>query len=227
MTLFLLALLLQGTTLEIKPPAAPDAASAILVPAGTVIPVNLTSRISTKHAKDGDGIYAQTAVPIAINDQIAIPQGSFIKGKISHVQQPGRVRGRAELTLTFQTLVLPTGKSIEIYANLAGTGGSVERKGEATVVADKGNDAEEILTKGAEAGAGGAVTGAVWRGAHGAAEGAAIGAGAGAAGAAIVALIKKGAPLTLEPGTMIEIVLNRPIQRDPGNPGTAASAPQN
>jgi len=213
-TFLLFALLMQGVPLEIKPPDQPDPAKKrVIIPAGTVIPVNLTSRISTKHAKDGDGIYAQTAVPITVNDEIVIPQGSFIKGKISHVEQPGRVSGRAEMSFSFQTLVLPTGKTFEIYANLQGTGGAIEKKGEATIVADKGNDGEDIATKSAEGAAGGAVTGAVWRGGGGAARGAAIGAGAGAAGAAVAALIKKGAPLVLEPGTLFEIVLNRPIER--------------
>src|SRR5215831_378686 len=170
-TFLLFALLMQGVPLEIKPPDQPDPAKKrVIIPAGTVIPVNLTSRISTKHAKDGDGIYAQTAVPITVNDEIVIPQGSFIKGKISHVEQPGRISGRAEMSFSFQTLVLPTGKTFEIYANLQGTGGAIAR-------------------------------------------GAAVGAGAGAAGAAVAALIKKGAPLVLEPGTLFEIVLNRPIER--------------
>ena len=214
MIFLFVALLMQGVPLEIKPPEQPSTTeSRMVVPAGTVIPINLTSRISTKHAKDGDGIYAQTAVPITVNDQIAIPQGSFIKGKIGHVEQPGRVSGRAEMSFSFQTLVLPTGKTIEIYASLAGTGGSVERKGEATVVADKGNDGEEILTKGAEGAATGAISGAVWRGRAGAGEGAAVGAGAGVASAAIVSLLKKGSPLVLEPGTLIEIVLSRPVER--------------
>jgi len=117
------------------------------------------------------------------------------------------------MSFSFQTLVLPTGKTFEIYANLRGTGGAVEKKGEATVVAEKGTDGEDIATRSAEAAAGGAVTGAVWRGGGGAAKGAAIGAGAGAAGAAVVALLKKGAPLVLEPGTLFEIELSRPIER--------------
>src|SRR5215813_14801251 len=137
MTLLLVALFMQTLGVADSQPVTNDATPPRIVPAGTVIPVNLTSRISTKHAKDGDGIYAQTAVPITVNDEIVIPQGSFIKGKISHVEQPGRISGRAEMSFSFQTLVLPTGKTFEIYANLQGTGGAIEKKGEATVVADK------------------------------------------------------------------------------------------
>lgn len=215
MTFLLVALLLQGAAPE-KPtmldPAVTDQ-EKLLVPAGTVIPVNLTSRISTKNAQEGDGIYAQTAIPITFNNEIVIPAGSFVRGKIARVEQPGRIKGRAEMTFNFQSLILPSGVTLEIYASLGGTGGAIERKGEATVVADKGDDGEEVLEN-AAAGAGvGAATGAIYRGAGGALQGAAIGAGVSVAGAALIALIRRGDPLVLEPGTLIEIVLDRPIPR--------------
>jgi len=216
MTLLFLALLFQAPEFANREPASTDAtaASTRTVPAGTVIPVNLTSRISTKHANEGDGIYAQTAVPIAINGEILIPAGTFIRGKIGHVKQPGRIKGRAELTFSFQNMTLPTGATYDIYASLAGTGGNVERKGEATVVADKGNDGEEVLTDGAKGAGTGAVVGGVYGGGvGGAVRGAAVGSAAGAAGSGLAALIRRGDPLVLEPGTMIEIVLDRPLQR--------------
>src|SRR5919197_5405918 len=74
----------------------------VVVPAGTVIPVTLTSRITTKHAKDGDGIYGKTAFPITVDNKIVIPEGSAIRGRITEVKRPGRVKGKAELTLNFQ-----------------------------------------------------------------------------------------------------------------------------
>jgi len=215
MKLLVLALLVQNPVLETsksQQPSEPTTEQRI-VPAGTVIPVNLTSRISTKNAKDGDGIYAQTATPITINNQIVIPAGSFLRGKIAHVRQPGRLSGRAEMSFNFQTLILPSGVTLEIFASLGGTGGTVERRGEATVVADKGDDGEQILGDTVKGAGGGAVGGAVYAGASGAAKGAAVGAVAGAAGSALAALIRKGAPLVLEPGTMIEIVLDRDIRQ--------------
>jgi hypothetical protein len=209
---FLLALLVLQGSLDVKPQT--ETPVTHVIPAGTVIPVNLTSRISTKHANEGDGIYAQTAVPIAVDDQIVIPAGSFVRGKIAQVKQPGRIKGRAELTFNFQSITLPTGATFEIFASLGGTGGTIDRKGEATVVNDKGDDGEEVLTDAAKTGGTGAVVGGVYGGGvGGAAKGAAVGAAAGAAGSGLAALIKRGDALVLEPGTMIEIVLDRPIQR--------------
>src|SRR5690349_23290772 len=194
LTLLLFALFAQTPKLATpEPPAADQAQPARVVPAGTVIPVNLTSRISTKHAKEGDGIYAQTAAPIVVNNEVVIPAGSFVRGKVSHVQQPGRIKGRAELTFSFQNITLPSGATYEIYASLGGTGGTVERKGEATVVRDKGDDGEQVLTDSAKGGGTGAVVGGVYgRGVGGAVKGAAVGAAAGGAGSALAALIRRG-----------------------------------
>ena len=179
---------------------------AVVVPEGTVIPITLTSRVSTKNSKDGDGIYGRTAFPITINNKIMIPIGSNVRGKITEVRKPGRVKGKGELTLNFQSLVLPSGITIPIYTSLRGAGGAGERKGEATVQGDssKGDDAKTVGTDAA----GGAVIGVLAAGGKGAAIGGAAG---GAVGTAAV-LLTRGKDLVLEPGTTIEIVLDRPIE---------------
>ena len=105
----------------------------LVVPAGTAIPVSLTSRVSTKTAHDGDGIYGKTIFPITVDNKIVIPEGSFVRGKVVEVKRPGRVKGKGELTLNFQTLVLPSGITMPIYTSLGSVGGAGERKGEATV----------------------------------------------------------------------------------------------
>src|SRR5687768_8786852 len=120
----------------------------LVVPAGTAIPISLTSSISTKNARDGDGVYGKTIFPITVDNKIVIPEGSYVKGKVTEVKQAGRIKGKAELTLTFQTLVLPTGITIPIYTSLGGIGGEAKRKGEATAEGDssKSKDAGTIAT---------------------------------------------------------------------------------
>src|SRR6516165_7096907 len=149
----------------------------VVVPAGTVIPVKLTSRISSKHAQDGDGIYGTTSFPITVNNKIVIPEGSHVKGKITAVKRPGRVKGKAELALNFQTIVLPSGITLPLYTSLGGTG---DRKGEATVVGEssKSKDAEKIGTAAGQGTLIGVIAGSGNRakgGAIGGAGGAAVG----------------------------------------------------
>jgi hypothetical protein len=179
----------------------------VVVPAGTVIPITLTSRVSTKNSKDGDGIYGKTSFPITIDNKIVIPEGSYVRGKITEVKRPGKVKGKPELTLSFQTLVLPNGVTLPIYTSLRGAGGEGERKGEATVQGEgsKGDDAktvERTTVEGAGIGAIGSRT------VKGAGVGGAIGAGAGAA----AVLLTRGQDLVLGPGTTLEIVLDRPVE---------------
>jgi len=178
----------------------------VVVAAGTVIPVTLTSRISTKNARDGDGIYGKTVFPITVNNKIVIPEGSFVRGKVTEIRRPGRVKGKGELTLNFQTLVLPGGITVPIYTSLGGAGGAGERKGEATVQGDssKGEDAKTVGTTAAQ----GALIGVIAdRG-----KGAVVGGGVGAAAGTAAVLLTRGKDLVLEPGTTIEIVLDRPIE---------------
>lgn len=179
----------------------------VVVPAGTTIPITLTSRISTKHAKDGDGVYGKTAFPVTVNNKIVIPEGSHVRGKISEIVRPGRVKGKGELTISFQTLVLPSGMTIPIYTSLGGTGGAGDRKGENTVQGEssKGEDAGKVAAAATQ----GAVIGVI---AGRNVKGAGVGGGVGAAAGAVGVLLSRGKDLVLEPGTTIEIVLDRPIE---------------
>jgi type IV secretion system protein VirB10 len=184
-----------------------QSAEPIVVPAGTIIPISLTNRITTKHARDGDGVYGKVAFPITINNKIVIPEGSHVRGKISQIRRPGKVKGKGELTLTFQTLVLPNGTTLPIYTSLGGgVGGAGERTGEATVQGDssKGEDAKTVGTTAAQ----GALIGVIAdRG-----KGAGIGAGIGGAAGTAAVLLTRGKDLVLEPGTTIEIRLDRPLE---------------
>ena len=178
----------------------------VIVPAGTVIPVTLTSRVSTKNSKDGDGIYGKTAFPITVDNKIVIPEGSNVRGKITEVKRPGRVKGKGELTLNFQTIVLPSGITVPIYTSLRGAGGAGERKGEATIGGDssKGDDAKTVGTDAATGGLIGVIAGG--------GKGAAVGGAGGAAAGTAAVLLSRGKDLVLEPGTTIEIVLDRPVE---------------
>jgi len=207
-TLILSAMLAQGA---LQGPKSLDVDPAkimppVVEPAGTVIPVSLMTRISTKTAKDGDGIYGRTMYPITVNNKIVVPEGTYVRGKITEVKRPGKVSGKGELALNFQTMTLPSGITLPIYTSLGGTGGAGEKKGEAGVQGDssKGEDAKTVGTTVGE----GALIGVIANGGKGAAAG---GAGGAAVGAAAV-LLSRGKDLVLEPGTTLEIVLDRPLE---------------
>jgi len=75
--------------------ASPSKSAGVEIPAGTKVPLRLKQAISTKTAKEGDAVYAETAFPVAIDDRILIPVGTYVQGKISHIQRGGHIKGRA------------------------------------------------------------------------------------------------------------------------------------
>ena len=53
--------------------------STIVLPAGTPVQLVLTAPLWAKSAKPGESIYAQTAFPVVLNNQMAIPAGTTSK----------------------------------------------------------------------------------------------------------------------------------------------------
>ena len=76
---------------ELKPrltkTVAPDP-QMTTIPAGTKIPVALKHAISTKSAREGDPVYAQTTFPLAIDGKIIIPAGTYVQGAPAPPEAP-------------------------------------------------------------------------------------------------------------------------------------------
>src|SRR5512146_2192972 len=92
-------------------PKAGDAAKPgeFVIPVGTKVPLSLINSVSTKHSAEGDRIYLETAFPVMANGRIVIPPGSYVAGTVTQVKRPGRVKGRGELYVRFDSLTLPNG----------------------------------------------------------------------------------------------------------------------
>ncbi len=210
--LFLAGCLSAQTTTP--PGAASNAAptSTITIPAGTRIPLSLKQAISTKTAKEGDAVYAETTFPFAMNDRIVIPTGTYVQGKISHVKRGGRVKGRAEILVHFTSLIYPSGYTVMLpgsVENVPGAEKSTVKDSEGTVQQDR--DTGKKVKTAAESATTGALIGAI---AHGG-KGAAIGGGIGGAAGLAVAMLTRGSDVRLEPGTSIEMEIQRDVVLDP------------
>src|ERR1035437_9517364 len=96
-------------------PAAPSVESGkatLTIPVGTRVPLSLKQAISTKTAKDGDPVYAETAFPFVVNERVVIPAGTYIQGKVERVRRGGHVKGRAELLIHFTSMIYPSGYTV-------------------------------------------------------------------------------------------------------------------
>src|ERR1700690_545437 len=76
---------------------------------GTRIPLSLINSVSTKNAAPGDRGYLETVFPILVGSRIVIPPGSWVQGTITEVKRPGKVKGRGEFHMRFDSLTLPNG----------------------------------------------------------------------------------------------------------------------
>lgn len=222
---------------EQKPPADEAAApkakprpGRILVPAGTRLPLVLHNAISTRSARPGDPIYLETTFPIILENKIVIPAGSYVSGEIVATKRPGKVKGRGELVLRLNGMILPNGYAVDFNAipTGAGTGANdtVDEEGKIKGDTDKGSDVGTIV-KGTGAGAG---IGAI---ATRSGTGAGVGAGIGAAAALIGVLLSRGPELEFPRGSTLDIMLDRPLYldaekinfTDPGHASSLAGPP--
>lgn len=195
-----------------SPPATEAAANSgtITVPSGTQIPLVLKQAISTRNARPGDAVYAETNFPITMNDKIVIPAGTYVQGRIAEVKRAGRVKGKAEILMHFTTLVFPTGYTTMLPGAVENMPGAekTHMKGEEGKVehdSTKGKDAATVASTAATGATIGALAGQSLKGAG-------IGGLAGAAGGLGYALLSRGPDVVLPVGTSIQMVLQRPLE---------------
>ncbi len=194
-----------------RPPAI-AAAKHIVVPAGTQLPLVLHNAITTRSNQPGDPTYLETTFPIIVGDRIVIPAGSYVSGEIIEAKRPGKVKGRGELMIRLNTLILPNGYATKFDAipTGAGTGANdtVDEEGRIKGDTDKSSDVGTVITTtGAGVGLGGLATGSR--------AGAGVGAAAGAAAGLLWTLFTRGPELEMPRGTSLDIMLDRPLYLDP------------
>jgi len=199
-----------GATLQEMPD--PNAA---VIPAGTKLPLVLKQAISTKNAREGDAVYAETAFPFVMNDRILVPAGTYIQGKIMHTEHAGRSVKRAEILIHFTSMIYPSGYTVMLPASVENTPGAdsngVKDK-EGTIQADKdtGKRIEDAAKGAAVGGTVGSVAGVAAGGLNGARYGGLI----GIAGGVAWALLKHGPDVKLDVGTSLEMEIQRSIPVD-------------
>jgi type IV secretion system protein VirB10 len=192
-------------------PAAAPAPTKLTIPSGTKIPLALKQAISTKNAQEGDPVYCETTFPFAVDDRIVIPAGTYVQGKISRIKRPGRVKGRAELLMHFTSMIYPSGYTVMLPGSLENLPGA-----EKTSVAGSEGSVRQDSEKGKDIGtvASTASTGAVIGGLSAGGKGAGIGAAAGGLAGLAIAMISRGSDVKLEPGTSIEMIIQREVTVD-------------
>lgn len=174
--------------------------AGFLIPDNTELVLRLNDTLNTKTSKRGDVFRATVAAPQEY-------EGATVQGHIAEIQRSGRLTGRTEMRLEFDTIRLRNGRSGVFQATLekvheGDTVKSVDAEGNIET-AGKGRD---TAIRAGGAAAIGAIIGAIAGGGKGAAIGALIGAGVGAGSV----YIQGNKDLILEPQTEMTVRTSAP-----------------
>jgi type IV secretion system protein VirB10 len=170
----------------------------VSVPDNTLFRLELLSPISTATNQKGDQFNCRGLDTGEL-------YGSIVSGHITKIKRSGKVKGKSEIALAFDSITLPDGRSgkfgaqvVEVYDVVgAGNEGQADEEGRVTGKSLRKRDAVTISVATA--------VGALIGGLIGGAQGAAIGAAAGAALGVTTTLATKGPDLEFKAGTQFTV----------------------
>jgi hypothetical protein len=171
---------------------AADAPREIVVPAGTVLRVQLENAVASDSSRVEDAVRGHLVAPIVVDGKTVVLSGSPVNGVVTQAVRAGKVKGRASVGVRFNSLVADG----ERY-------GIATRQWTRVAPTTKGKDAATIALPAT----GGAIVGGVVGGKKGAGIGAAAGGGAGTA----VVLSTRGKEVRLGRGAVLYVRLDRPL----------------
>lgn len=182
-----------------KVPAQPSPArvlDTVELPAGTALHVSVLEGIKSGQTAVGTTFSLELTEPLLAGGRTVAAAGSKVTGRVTHMEEAGRVKGRAEIGFTLALLktdnrayVLETD---DVLARADGT---------------KGRDAVTI--------GGGAGVGAVVGGIVGGKKGAVIGGTVGGAAGTGVVLATEGGDIAVLPGAAFTFHLSRSLEVQP------------
>ena len=173
----------------------PRSTGPLVVPNGTELRIRLSTSISTKTGRVGDTFKATVVSPSAYENAI-------VEGHIATLNKSGRVSGKTEVALAFDSLTLADGRQTRIEADLVKVYESENvKKVDEEGRIETGSRTRETEVRGGVGAAAGAIIGGIVGGGKGAVIGAIIG---GAAGVGSL-YVEGNKDLILDPGTEMVI----------------------
>jgi hypothetical protein len=174
-----------------------DSGAIILIPRDTELILELQEDLNTQQSREGERFTAKIVSPSEI-------AGATVEGRISKIRQPGRLKRRSELLLSFDRIILNDTRWSNFSATLieviAVKGDNVSRIDTEGTALGKGSLKQDAVKVGGATGAGLVVGGVV-----GGPVGAAVGAGMGAAFGVGAVVIERGKHIRLNRNQQLRI----------------------
>jgi len=175
----------------------PGSGDIVIIPIETELIVELIDNLNTELNREGDKFTARVFSPNEIN-------GAIIEGRIAKIQKPGRIKRRAEMSLSFDRIILPENRWSNFNAILTEVlpikGDNVKRVDTEGIMEGKSSVKGDSVKVGATTG-----TGLVIGGIAAGPVGAAVGAGVGAAIGVTAVVVERGKHIRLNKNQQLRI----------------------
>jgi hypothetical protein len=175
------------------------------LPEGTTIRVRLLDRLSSARNENGDSFRSRVASDVLLGEQVLIPAGSEIDGRVVGIST-GHFGGHGTMHLLPETVILANGRSYNLRAVITATPGAKSKVGSEGAILPASRMKRNSIEYGGTVGAG-ATTGAILGGPVGALAGSMVG-----AGVVTTHLMVNHPQATLEPGTAMIFTLTESLQ---------------
>ena len=179
-------------------PPPPPPPKPVTIDSGTTLSIRMIDPIDSDKNQIGDRFHATLDTPINVNDQIVLPQGAEIEGRVAELRTAGHFTGQSQIALELTTVSL-NGRRYNIQTDQYSREGSSRGK----------NTAEKV--------GGGAAVGAILGGILGGGKGAAIGATVGAGAGGGVQAATKGQQIHIKPEQLLTFRLQSPLTVTPAS----------
>lgn len=179
------------------------AAGTKVIPDGTVLVVEMDTKLNSGTAQVSDRFLARIATPVVdAGGRTLLQSGTIVEGHVASVKKARWAHRSGELGLSFDYIEFGDGRKIPLRATIvSGSSNPVDEEGDLRAKSSTKRDVL-VTTGGAMAGAGvGMVTGASIL----------VGGGAGAAAGLTVVLIMKGKNVDIDPGERFNLQLVLPM----------------
>jgi hypothetical protein len=171
------------------------------IPNNTALTAVLTTPISTKTSQNGDRFQMEITSPSRYD-------GAIVEGRVAKTERSGRLTGRAQMALEFDTIKLRNGQTYKfsgLVDNVTLANGNTVTVNNEGAVRDNSQTSKTVTRAGIGA-ALGALIGAI----AGGGKGAVVGAGAGAGAGAGSVILQGRDDVELENGTQFSITATAP-----------------
>jgi hypothetical protein len=192
-----------------RPPSGRDlegtpilAAGTTVIPDGTVLIIEMDSKLNSGTAQVSDRFIARIATPVVDGGgRTLLQSGAIIEGHVASVKKAKWAHRSGELGLAFDYVDFGDGRRIPLRATLISGSNPIDEEGDLRAKSSAKRDVL-VTTGGAVAGAGvGMLTGASIL----------AGGGAGAAAGLTAVLIMKGKNVDIDPGERFNLQLVQPL----------------